>query len=66
MSSSNSAQTSAGSSIVKIGSSADELPLPREVERMSFLSFDEVQPRIKDIHQTYQTDIVTDLSKISE
>jgi predicted nucleic acid-binding Zn-ribbon protein len=32
---------------------------------MSFLSFDEVQPRIKDIHQNYQTDIVTDLSKIS-
>jgi|JI6StandDraft_1071083.scaffolds.fasta_scaffold34522_4 flagellar biosynthesis chaperone FliJ len=33
---------------------------------MSFLSFDEVQPKIKDIHQNYQTDIVTDLSKISQ
>lgn len=46
--------------------SSDELTLPKEVERMSFLSFDEVQPRIKDVHQKYQTDIVTDLSKISQ
>jgi hypothetical protein len=32
---------------------------------MVFLSFNEVQPRLKDIHSKYQTDIITDLSKIS-
>lgn len=30
-----------------------------------FLTFNEVQPRLKDIHEKYQTDIINDLTKIS-
>ena len=41
-----------------------ELDLSEDLKTTSFHEFDQVLPKLKDIHSKYQTEIVHDLTKI--